>query len=279
MATTKARAKVNLCLHVTGRRADGYHNLESVVGFADIGDTISVTRARETSLDMSGPYAADLSAGPDNLVLAAQALVAPDAQYHIHLEKNLPVASGIGGGSADAAAVIRLLVDEFGHAMPDTNRLMALGADVPVCVFGQASVMRGAGADITPLPDFPTLHAVLINPNKGVSTAVVFSRLNGQFGGGMSAGAAQLQTADAAVAWLGAQRNDLEPPAMRAEAAISDCLTALRANGAMLARMSGSGATCFGVFETAEQARGAAARISNDNPDWWVVATQLGGAG
>ncbi len=282
-----AAAKVNLSLHVLGRRADGLHDLDSLVGFADVGDRLAFTPGAPLGLTVEGPMAAGLSAGPDNLVRrAASAFAAayPGSRLgHFTLDKRLPLASGIGGGSADAAAALRLLAAENGVA-PDDPALHALaaglGADVPVCLAGHACRMRGTGERIEPLA-LPPLAAVLVNPGTAVPTPAVFRALGLAPGEAHAAGVPSLAaplTGEALLSHLAAHRNDLAPPAIAIAPAIADVLVALRGAGARLARMSGSGATCFGLFETPQRAADAADRIAAAHPAWWVAATLLGDA-
>lgn len=253
-----APAKINLFLHVGDRRADGYHALESLAVFVDVGDELSFAPSPELALAIDGPFAGELSGEGDNLVLkAARALGAVTA---ITLTKNLPVASGIGGGSADAAAVLRAL-GEGRHDLQDIAE--ALGSDVPVCIDSRAAWMEGRGEILTPMT-VPEMHLVLVNPRVGVSTAAVFRALDARSG----LGAMRSDTLDGT-------RNDLEAPARAIQPVIGEVLDAIAASrGARLARMSGSGATCFGLFDDAQAAARAAERLAEANPDWWVRATR-----
>ncbi|MFT4014336.1 MAG: 4-(cytidine 5'-diphospho)-2-C-methyl-D-erythritol kinase [Paracoccus sp. (in: a-proteobacteria)] len=261
-----APAKLNLTLHVTGQRPDGYHLLDSLVVFLGVGDVVTLTDG-PPGLSLSGPFAAGLSDGPDNLCLRAARLAGRD-EVAIGLEKNLPVASGIGGGSADAAAVLRIL-----GTRPQGAE--ALGADVPVCLAGRATRMRGLGEILDPLPPLPALHLVLVNPLMALSTPAVFRALDCRENPPMPQALPDLSDLPALIAFLAACRNDLQKPAIRLMPRIGDCLTALQAQGAILARMSGSGATCFGIFDTARTAQQAAARLSREYPGWWSVASGL----
>lgn len=260
-----APAKLNLALHVTARRADGYHLLDSLVGFAGVGDLVTL-EAGPLSLRIDGPFAAGLSAD-DNLCLRAARLAGADAA--IRLTKNLPVASGIGGGSADAAAVLRGLA-RMGHPLPpDIERL---GADVPVCLASGPARMQGVGEVVTPLPALPAIPIVLANPGVALSTPQVFAALQRRDHPALPAiprfdGLADL------VAWLTGTRNDLEPAAMAIAPVIGQVLDGLHATGAAFARMSGSGATCFGLYDNPDRARIAAAALKQHG--WWVVATEL----
>lgn len=257
-----APAKINLALHVTGQRPDGYHLLDSLVVFAGRGDRVTLVPG-PLSLSVSGPFAAGLDAGEGNLCLRAARLAGREAA--IHLEKNLPLASGIGGGSADAAAVLRGL--GVRPAQPER-----LGADLPVCLASRPARMRGLGEVLDPLPPLPPFHMVLVNPGKGLSTPQVFAALADKANPPLPtpAGWAGL---DDLLAYLRRTRNDLQAPAVALLPEIADCLAALRDGGALLARMSGSGATCFGIFPDADAAAQAAQRIAR--PGWWVAETGL----
>lgn len=276
MLSERASAKINLYLHVVGRRLDGYHRLDSLAVFAGAADTLTVEPAAALSLAVTGPFAAGLDGEADNLVLrAARALAAQagvPATGRLVLEKNLPVASGIGGGSADAAAALRLLGRFWGV---DVRRetlaaiAAALGADVPVCLIGRAAVMSGIGEILTPAPPLPPTGMVLVNPGVAVATPAVFRARDGGFSAPAVLPAEGWRDAESLAAALQATGNDLEAPALRLAPAIADSLAALRAApGCLLARMSGSGATCFGLFADAAAARQAAGGLQH--PGWWV---------
>lgn len=260
-----AWAKVNLALHVTGQRADGYHLLDSLVVFCDVGDLVTLTPG-PLSLHLTGPFAPGLVAEADNLCLRAARLAGHEAR--ITLEKNLPVASGIGGGSADAAAVLRALDARPAH--PET-----LGADVPVCLAGTPCRMQGVGEIITPLPALAPLHLVLVNPGAALSTPEVFRALSRRDNPPLPDVLPDLRNADTLLRFLTDCRNDLQAPAIARLPVIADCLAALKRAGARLARMSGSGATCFGLFADPQDAARAARDMAAQHPDWWVVATGL----
>lgn len=279
-----APAKINLYLHVLGRRADGYHELDSLVAFADIGDRLAVRPADKLSFHIDGPFADVLAGEPvsSNLVVrAAEALAAelgrPPA-VALRLTKALPVASGIGGGSADAAACLRALARLWGLARGDARlRVIAarLGADVPVCLDGRAAYFGGIGDRLDPAPDLPSCPVVLVNPGVALATPAVFKARSG----GFSPPARLVDRArDVATLarLLAARTNDLAAPAIGLVPAISLVLAALGAqDGCLLARLSGSGATCFGLFERPEQAQRAAAAIAAAEPAWWVRAGTL----
>lgn len=274
-----APAKVNLTLRVTGRRPDGYHLLDSLVVFAGVGDRLSVTDAEGLSLAVTGPFGGQLATEADNLVLRAARLLAEasgiEARAALVLEKNLPIASGIGGGSSDAAAALRLLADFWGVTL-DAPLLqtiaLKLGADVPVCLARQAVRMAGIGEVLSPVPMLPAMGLVLANPGLPCPTPAIF-KARAAAGAGFSPADAVPQSgyssatgfADA----LAASGNDLEAAAIAVQPAIGDVLAALRAAPeVLLSRMSGSGATCFGVFPTAAAAARAAAAMRNDG--WWI---------
>lgn len=264
-----APAKVNLTLHVTGQRPDGYHLLDSLVMFADAGDRISLRLSDRSSLTVTGPMGQGVPAGPENLVLRAAALMGVKAE--ITLEKHLPAAAGIGGGSSDAAAVLSALRDLTGKDVPGQG--LSLGADVPVCLLRRAAMMRGIGEDVAPVDGLPGLHCVLVNPGVAVPTGAVFEALASKDNPAMDPlpdrpGFAEL------IGWLKRQRNDLELPAITARPVIGEVLQAIAATeGCALARMSGSGATCFGLYASAAQAQSAAEALTR--PGWWVAATRL----
>jgi 4-diphosphocytidyl-2-C-methyl-D-erythritol kinase len=279
----KAPAKVNLTLRVIGRRADGYHDIESLVAFADVGDALTFNPGGALALSVAGPTAAAAGQIADNLVLkAARALAERVERLKLGgfaLSKRLPVAAGLGGGSTDAAAALRLLARANGLA-PDDPRLMqaarATGADVPVCLDPRPRFMRGIGDVLSDPLDLPRLFAVLLNPGVAVATKDVFAAL---------AVPTAVQTPPAAICTgtaalldeIARGRNDLEEAAIELEPAIADALAVLRnLPGCQLARMSGSGATCFGLFDSMDAARGAARRLRVGYPDWWVRATALG---
>ena len=268
-----APAKVNLCLHVIGRRADGYHLLDSLVVFAGVGDRITVLPGKGLTLQLTGPEAGALAVEPDNLVLrAAKAMGVRDAA--LRLWKGLPVASGIGGGSADAAATLRAVVRVTGQALPDAAAVLALGADVPVCLAGHPVQMQGVGEVLTPLPPLPPLWIVLANPRVAVATPQVFAALSRRDNAPVPGipGAA-LRSAPALAGWLAREtRNDLTAPAHHVAPVLPQVQAALAAlPGCLLARMSGSGGTHFGLFASADSATAAAHALSAAHPGWWVA--------
>lgn len=275
--TALARAKINLCLHVTGQRADGYHLLDSLVVFADLGDVITCAPSDSLTLTLRGPEAAGLAAEGDNLVLRAARTFGTLQGAAITLDKRLPVASGIGGGSADAAATLVALSRLWRRGLPDAGSVLGLGADVPVCLAGHPARMRGVGEVISPLPHaLPAAHLVLVNPRVQISTQVVFRGLARKDNAPMPAELPRLKTVADLAAFLMMQRNDLEAPALAAEPMIGAVKSALGAQpGCQIARMSGSGATCFGLFADPLTAAAAARAIKDAHADWWVEAAAI----
>ena len=287
----QGRAKVNLSLRVVGRRADGYHDLESVVAFADCADRLTLEPGDELKLTTTGPLAAACGDTADNLVLKAATLLAeavPDLKLGAFaLDKVLPVAAGIGGGSADAAAALRLLarLNDLSLDDPRIQKVaLATGADVPVCLVSRACDMTGVGEQLLPL-SLPSMPCVMVNPRVPVATKDVFQEL-GLRNGELLVGVTDVirapawpeeggSTADW-VAVLERVPNDLEAPALRIQPVIGEVLEALRDSaGVQLARMSGSGATCFAIYGAANEAHAAAERIRRDHPGWWVHAGTL----
>ena len=323
--TTRCRAKINLTLRVLGRRPDGYHELESLVAFAGVGDTLSLEPGPETGLSLAGPFGAGLAAEPDNLVLkAARALTEAAGSLRtgrFHLVKRLPLASGIGGGSADAAGALRLLARLNGIAESDPvlpRVAEKIGADVPVCLASRARIMSGLGEVLGPPLALPPLFAVLVNPGVQVPTAGVFKALGLEPGethasnprphpeeaasAAVSKDAPDVSGANwtllrdallrsapqdegsrgtngnrtALLETLAANANDLEAPARRLAPAIADVLQRLEAlPGCRLARMSGSGATCFALFDDCRASAAAAKALARAEPGWWVKPTLL----
>jgi 4-diphosphocytidyl-2-C-methyl-D-erythritol kinase len=287
----EGRAKVNLTLRVVGRRVDGYHDLESVVAFADCADRLSLTPGPKLNLTTTGPLAQACGETSDNLVFKAAKLLGERVpalkRGEFVLDKTLPVAAGIGGGSADAAAALRLLARANNLAVDDARLIEVAkltGADVPVCLNSRACVMTGVGETLLPLA-LPVMPCVMVNPRVPVATKDVFQAL-GLRNGELLVGASDvLQAVDwpevgaSLEDWveaLAAGTNDLEAPAMRIQPVIGEVIAALNAtNGAWLARMSGSGATCFAIYENTADAQRAAQKIQLDHPGWWVHAGTL----
>jgi 4-diphosphocytidyl-2-C-methyl-D-erythritol kinase len=277
-----AFAKVNLTLRVLGRRADGYHELESLVAFAGIADTLTLEPGAADGLEIFGPFADKSGPITGNLVLKSLAelrrRVAALKGGRFRLEKNLPVAAGVGGGSADAAAALRLLARANAIA-PDDARLMAaaqaVGADVPVCLDPRPRIMRGIGELLSEPLDLAPIPAVLINPGVALVTREVFGKFKGGHAG---AGLADVPTkAGALIAFLKQQDNDLTAAATACAPVVGEVLKTLHdAPGCAVARMSGSGATCFALFGSHEQAAAAAQQLGSRHRDWWVQAAVIG---
>lgn len=284
MITETAHAKVNLALHVRALRADGYHELESLFAFCADGDELrgAVREDGDVRLSIEGMFADDLSAGEDNLVVrAARAL--QDASgtglgADLSLDKQLPIAAGIGGGSADAAAALRLLARLNGISLDDARLAAAalqVGADVPVCLASQARMMRGVGEQLSAPLALPPLTAVLVNPGVPLGTREVFARFSLKEGGARTDDGVPADF-ETLIGWLDRHGNDLTAAAITCAPVIADVLAALRAvPGARLARMSGSGATCFALFASPADAEAAARQLQAAHPGWWVAATQL----
>lgn len=286
-----APAKINLTLHVTGQSDDGYHDLDTLVAFAPVADRLSLVRGNTHSITVEGPEASGVPSDMDNLALKVAAFLSPDEGVSITLDKSLPAASGIGGGSADAAAAWRamMMLDGEAGALADrifgvsdimmlthAKAMLALGADIPMCLLSRPARARGRGEKLEFL-DLPPVASVLINPRVPVSTAKVFAALDGAFGAPMPEVLPKLDDAAELIAFASACRNDLEAPAIGIAPVISEVLRALSDQpGCGLARMSGSGATCFGLFERVEDAKAATARLTADHPDWWVSGGMLG---
>lgn len=284
----EAPAKINLALHVTGRRADGYHLLDMLVSFARHGDRVAFRASAQDEFSLSGRFgpllSADAEAG-DNLVFKARDLLRQAAQaagfdapaVHIHLEKNLPIASGIGGGSADAAATLRGLMRLWQLTLPDekvTAIALKLGADVPMCLASQPLVARGIGEAIGLLPAFPSFPIVLGNPLVGISTPDVFRHLTRKDNPPLLFPTQMPRGSSEWIEVIRNLRNDLEPPARSICGEISVLSGLIESQQPMVTRMSGSGATCFGIFESAEQAKAAAASLHRQKPDWYFQVTE-----
>lgn len=280
-----APAKVNLALHVTHRRDDGYHDLESLVVFAEVADELQGRPSDADTLTVGGPFARGLGAGETNLVSRAVAAFRarwPDAVetgLALHLTKNLPVAAGIGGGSADAAAALRLMsgLSVQPIALAElADMAAALGADVPACLVSTPLIARGVGEVLAPLPQFPALHIVLVNPMIPLATADVFRRLRAHDNYPLPELPSPLTRPAQLGLWLAETRNDLQPPAVKLVPVIGDIVHQLaETQGCMLARMSGSGATVFGLFGSSGQAHQAAQVMRAAHPDHWVAAAPL----
>lgn len=281
MLSEIAPAKINLTLRVLGRRADGYHELESIVAFADLADRIALEPGEALALDVAGPFAAASGNVSDNLVLkAVSALrerVVGVKAGRFNLEKNIPVAAGVGGGSADAAAALRLLARANGLSVDDARLMDAarvVGADVPVCLASKARVMRGIGEQLSPAIDLPKLPAILVNPGVAVPTRDVFAKLVISPQGEPLSGP-PLSFGET-VAFLRRHGNDLTDAAVACAPVIGEVLAVLRdLPGQQLTRMSGSGATCFALFSSLAEASAAAQSLRARHANWWVKAVEL----
>lgn len=278
-----APAKINLFLHVGARRDDGYHELQSLMAFANVGDDLLIEPAQGLSLAVDGPFATALESEAENIVLKAARALAKRADVEsnakLALTKNLPVASGLGGGSSDAAAALRGLCKlwRVNLKADDLQAIAAaLGADVPACLNGRVCWAEGIGEKLSVVPIFPAVHAVLVNPGIAVSTAEVFQALETRRGTGLHR-PATFADVNALLAFLKTTHNDLQAPATRLFPGLDDVMSALcEDNAILLARMSGSGATCFGLCSSAASAAEIAHKIANRHPHWWVKAVRLG---
>lgn len=283
-----APAKVNLTLRVLGRRRDGYHDIDSLVVFADVGDEVSLVPGPDLDLTVAGPSGTASGDPADNLVLKAARSLAARADGitlgRFRLDKRLPVAAGLGGGSSDAAAALRLLAQVNAIATDDPRlraAAAATGADVPVCLDPRPRIMRGIGEILSEPLACPPLAAVLVNPRVAVATADVFAALGlapGEQRAAASIDPSRVSDGRAEFLWLlEAQANDLEPVAIGMQPVIADVLSALRAtSGCRLARMSGSGATCFALFNGPRAAEAAVGRLRAAHSGWWIRAAMLG---
>ena len=284
-----APAKINLTLHVTGKREDGYHLLDSLVVFADVGDSLRIENAgmiaetgQPAALSLSGPECQGVPDGSDNLAARAVDMLANDVAARIELEKNLPPAAGIGGGSADAAAAIRGVAHfsnmGAGKSGPHSHLntvALGLGADVPMCLDPRPWRASGIGERLEAV-DVPELDAVLVNPRVQVPTGKVFAALTTTENAPMS-WPPKTGSVEEFCDWLALMRNDLEDPARLVAPVIAGVLSELsQFTGALIARMSGSGATCFAIFGGVAAAKEAAKLLSDEHPDWWIRTAKLG---
>ena len=274
MQTEFAPAKINLTLHVTGQRDDGYHVLDSLVAFADVGDVIEAELGQPMALKLRGPMAEGLTVADDNLVLRAARLMGVEAA--LTLEKRLPVSSGIGGGSADAAATLRLLARLAGRPLPNERQILSLGADVPACLFNRAVRMQGVGEFLTPVAPLPPAWLVLVNPRVAVSTPHVFRALTRRDYPPMPPKVPRFRDVTGLAEFLLAMRNDMEAAAINLAPVIRTVRDALAGQpSCFMARMSGSGATCFGLFPDGATALSAAQSIKANQPGWWTAHAPL----
>jgi 4-diphosphocytidyl-2-C-methyl-D-erythritol kinase len=269
-----AAAKINVALHVLGRRQDGYHELDSIVAFADYGDELTFTPSEQTHLTVTGPFGNDVPNTSDNLILKAYAALSQHAELkpaHVQLTKNLPVASGIGGGSADAAAALRGFMRISGIRFDSETMqkiALSLGADVPVCLHAKSCRMQGVGEVITPLEQLQYQHIVLVNPMQACSTAAIFKTMDLKPG--------DMTGTPLVIENPGEWRNDMTEAAIKTLPVIADVLNAIEAtHHAKVVRMSGSGATCFALCETQEDSKVIVDYIQSRHHDWWTKAAKL----
>ncbi|UVI38999.1 4-(cytidine 5'-diphospho)-2-C-methyl-D-erythritol kinase [Qipengyuania spongiae] len=264
-----AYAKINLALHVRARRNDGYHELETLFAFVDSGDELSVRASSQDELRVLGEFAPQLGDFPRNIVAEALGKLPRTEGLAVALEKNLPVAAGLGGGSADAGAVFRIVRECYG--LPDDwrERAASLGADVPACIDSRTCIGRGTGTELEPLAEdsLTGTPVLLVNPRVPLATGPVFAEWDGEDRGALPEGSAR------EIALAG--RNDLEAPAITLVPQISEVLSALNGTGAWLTRMSGSGATCFALFSTARECSDAATSLRAAHPHWWLMEGKL----
>jgi 4-diphosphocytidyl-2-C-methyl-D-erythritol kinase len=280
----KARAKINLFLHVTGRRANGYHELDSLVVFADIADELTVSAHDALHLNVTGRFAQAAGPDADNLVVRAAYALQQAAGITVgaalDLTKNIPAGAGLGGGSADAAAALQLLNVFWQLHFSDTALAeigLSLGADIPVCLAGKPMRMTGIGEVLKPVPGLAPLHVVLTHPGTGLSTPAVFKTLAGRWSGSGPDFGAEMANQHGLLALLAATKNDLEAPAIDLAPEIGVILSGLRSQpDCLLARMSGSGSACFGLFPNGDAAATAANRLTIAHPGWWVANGQIG---
>ena len=272
-----AKAKINLCLHVTGQNMEGYHLLDSLVAFANYGDELVFHDNEKIEIVSEGKFGKDLSniKIQKNIIFKTLKSLNLSSGVKIKLQKNLPVSAGIGGGSADVAATLRGIFQQKNIPFPPDDGL-ALGADVPVCIKSTTQRMQGIGEKLTDVKVFPKLAAVLVNSGDKVSTSVIFKLLKNKVNQDIGNLPNKKMTFTQTVHYLSELRNDLELPAFELIPNIKNVITLLNNSGSSLSRMSGSGATCFGLFADFELAKSAANNISTDNPNWWVQPVILG---
>ncbi|MFV1493806.1 4-(cytidine 5'-diphospho)-2-C-methyl-D-erythritol kinase [Phaeobacter sp. JH18-32] len=270
-----APAKINLTLHVTGQRTDGYHLLDSLVVFANIGDRITAVSADALSLRVGGAMAKGVPTDSSNLMMKAAELLQVERGAELRLDKQLPPASGIGGGSSDAAATLRVLCELWQVPLPGVAEVLPLGADLPVCMEPGAQRMRGIGEQLERLPALPDCAIVLANPGVSVATPAIFRSMEKRDNPPMPERLPVWQSAEELAAWLSGQRNDLQGAAIMLEPLIGAVLDALSGLAPLFHAMSGSGATCYALFADEATAEAAAATLQAAHPDWWVRAGRL----
>ncbi len=267
-----AHAKVNLALHVTRRLSNGYHAINSLIVFTRFGDGVELALSDVSTLAASGPFRAHVPQGNDNLMFQGlnRLQLSKRCDFAIALDKKIPVGAGLGGGSSNAATVLKLASRMLSRPLPSVEELTALGADIPVCVVGKTCVVAGTGNIIEPLDSCPALSLLLVNPDVSLATGLVFENLQRTENPSLSKLPSNLSL-DELMAWLRCQRNDLEETAIRLCPVISDALRCIAvSSGCLLARMTGSGPTCFGIYDSLAKADEAAAAIRQNHPSWWV---------
>ena len=271
-----APAKVNLALHVTGQRADGYHLLDSLVVFADIADRVTVAASDRLTLEITGPEASSIAADDDNLVLQAARFFDPACTARITLEKNLPVASGIGGGSADAAATIKALARLYGAPLPQPYQTASLGADVPACMMGRPLRLQGIGDVLSEIPALPALDILLVNSRVSLATPQVFAALASRRNSPLDRDLPQWDNPHDFCDWLAGTRNDLLEPAIELDPQIGIALELIRETDCLFAGMSGSGGTCFGLYPPNRgQAKAAQSYVQAKQSGWWCQSGKI----
>jgi 4-diphosphocytidyl-2-C-methyl-D-erythritol kinase len=280
MFEEKASAKVNLCLQIVGQKSNGFHLLDSIVGFTEFGDHLSFKKSDELELTMKGAFSDQLPVDKSNLIFKAAELLRTinniKTGAHITLTKNLPPSAGLGGGSSDAAAAIRGLSRLWGTDLPDISDLMKIGSDLPVCINQKTQHMKGFGEVLEEINTFPNLPILLVNPLKKVSTQTVFRMLKNKKNPPLSKYEKLFQAKKDWINWLVLQRNDLMEPAVKVEPVISEVLRLISKQISVeKVSMSGSGATCFGIFENKHDCDLAMQRVRLERPDWWSVSTEI----
>ncbi|MDE2739259.1 MAG: 4-(cytidine 5'-diphospho)-2-C-methyl-D-erythritol kinase [Paracoccaceae bacterium] len=272
-----ANAKINLTLHVTGKLPNGFHEIDSLVVFTGFGDTLELEPAERYSLSTHGPYSQALPHPSENIILTALRLLEERGTgFRVNLKKSIPVSAGLGGGSMNAALALRLASNYLKCPLPtDTRKITSIGSDLPVCLTGKPSMVSGLGEKIAVLDSFPEFPLLLVNPNKPVQTQDVYKGLT-KVNNSSQTPFPALGNKNDIISWIREQRNDLEPPALQLCPEIKNILSRLRdQEGCMVARMSGSGGTCFGIFQTAEQVSVAAKTIKQLEPGWWIQPTRI----
>ena len=276
----KASAKVNLCLQIVGQKSNGFHLLDSIVGFTEFGDHLSLKKSDELELTMKGAFSDQIPVDKSNLILKAAELLRAinniKTGAHITLTKNLPPSAGLGGGSSDAAAAIRGLSRLWGTDLPEIDDLMKIGSDLPVCINQKTQHMKGFGEVLEEINTFPNLPILLVNPLKKVSTHTVFRMLQNKKNPPLSKYEMLFQAKKYWINWLLLQRNDLMEPAVKVEPVISEVLRLISKQISVeKVSMSGAGATCFGIFENKHDCDLAMKRVRLERPDWWSVSTEI----